>query len=134
MLTDTGPLVAIINPNESAHADCADILRTLHAPMVTTWPYLTEAAHILRKAGGWPYLAKLWTLFDTGALRLHFADEVELRRIHELMTTYRDIPCDFADASLVAAAETLGANKIFTLDRHFYAYLKSDGSPFEVKP
>ncbi len=102
--------------------------------MVMTWPCLTEAAYLLRKAGGWPYVKDLWELYDKGIMRVHLPDAIELQRVRDLMVTYRDIPCDLADASLVAAAETLGANQIFTLDRHFYAYIKADGSPFEVAP
>ena len=38
------------------------------------------------------------------------------------MRQYSDTPMDFADASLVAAAESLNISRILTLDRHFYAY------------
>jgi predicted nucleic acid-binding protein len=37
------------------------------------------------------------------------------------MVQYRDQPMDFADASLVVAAETLRIRKVFTLDRHDFA-------------
>ena len=102
--------------------------------MLITWPCLTEAAHLLRKAGGWPYVAKLWTLFDVGVLRLHLSSEAKLQRVRDLMATYRDIPCDLADASLIAASETLGRQEIFTRDGHFYAYRRQDGSTFIVRP
>ena len=134
MLIDTGPLVALVDKSDAHNTVCAAFYKTLRRPIITTWPCLTEAAHLLRKAGGWPCVLALWELYETGVLRVHFADENELRRIRDLMVTYRDIPCDFADASLVAAAETLGVNEVFTRDSHFYAYLKSDGSPFSVKP
>lgn len=38
------------------------------------------------------------------------------------MHRYCDIPMDFADASLVVLAETTGFRRVFTLDKHFYAY------------
>jgi predicted nucleic acid-binding protein len=41
---------------------------------------------------------------------------------------------DLADAAIVAAAETLSPRRVFTLDRHFYAYRMSDGQAFEVVP
>lgn len=50
------------------------------------------------------------------------------------MDQYRDTPMDLADASLVAAAETLGLKRVFTLDRHFYAYRLLDGTALEVLP
>ncbi len=39
----------------------------------------------------------------------------------ELMERYADRPMDFADASLVAAAEQLRTTRIFTLDRNDFA-------------
>ena len=41
---------------------------------------------------------------------------------------------DFADASLVAAAEALNTNKIFTLDSDFNIYRINDKTPFEIIP
>ena len=51
-----------------------------------------------------------------------------------LLEQYRDTPMDLADASLVVAAETLGGRRVFTLDRHFYAYRLADGAALEVVP
>ncbi len=39
-----------------------------------------------------------------------------------LMQQYSDTPMDLADASLVAAAETLQINRIFTIDSDFHVY------------
>ena len=50
------------------------------------------------------------------------------------MRQYADTPMDFADASLVAAAEALGIGRVFTIDSHFYAYQRADGQDFEVLP
>ncbi len=134
MLIDTGPLVALVDKNDTHHAVCTAFYRTLRRPMITTWPCLTETTYLLNKAGGWFYVLALWNLYETGVLRVHFADAVELQRVRDLMVTYRDILCDLADASLVAAAEMLGTHEIFTRDQHFYAYRMVDGSAFVVKP
>jgi hypothetical protein len=44
-------------------------------------------------------------------------DHANLTRAFELMERYSNVPMDFADASLVVAAETLNARKVFTIDR-----------------
>jgi predicted nucleic acid-binding protein len=54
--------------------------------------------------------------------------------MRELMRRYHDLPMDLADASLVAAAETLNLGQVFTLDRHFHAYRRFDTDPFTVLP
>lgn len=52
----------------------------------------------------------------------------------ELMEQYRNVPMDFADASLVSAAETLKVARIFTLDSDFYVYQRYGNQLFEVVP
>lgn len=51
-----------------------------------------------------------------------------------LMRKYSDTPMDFADASLVAASETLEQRRVFTTDSHFYVYRQKQGAAFEVVP
>lgn len=46
----------------------------------------------------------------------------------------RDVPMDFADASLVAAAETLELTRIFTFDSHFYAHRIGAKRAFDIVP
>jgi len=50
------------------------------------------------------------------------------------MEKYSDIPMDLADASLVAAAESLGLRRVFTLDSDFRVYRIGGSTPFEVVP
>ncbi len=51
------------------------------------------------------------------------------------MEKYRDLPMDFADASVVAAAaERLATQQVFTLDRDFYVYRFANGTAVEVIP
>lgn len=51
-----------------------------------------------------------------------------------LMRQYADVPMDFAGASLVVAAESLGLREIFTLDTNFYTYRLGTGEAFMVYP
>jgi predicted nucleic acid-binding protein len=76
----------------------------------------------------------LWGFLDDGLVQLHELTRAEQTRMRELMKTYQDTPMDLADASLVAAAETLGVQRILTLDRHFYAYRINARTSFEIFP
>ena len=69
-----------------------------------------------------------------GLLFLHTLSDAECERMRVLMDTYRDAPMDLADASVVAAAETLNVRRVFTIDSHFYAYRTADGQALEVVP
>jgi len=90
--------------------------------------------HLLKRSGGWRHQALLWKLVSDGTLRLHVPAADELTRMRELMGKYADAPMDLADASLVAAAETLGQHQVFTMDAHFYGYRQRTGQAFVVVP
>lgn len=50
------------------------------------------------------------------------------------MDKFSDLPMDFADASLVLAAEILGTSKVFTLDSDFTIYRINGRKAFEIIP
>ena len=134
-LTDTGPLVALLDKGDARHEDCVSALAQLPVGgMITTWPCLTEIAHLIWKRGGWPAIENLIAYLHDGKLMIYHLGPDHLERIVEAMIRYRDLPCDLADASLLATAEALGLARIFTLDSHFYAYRLADGTAFEVFP
>jgi predicted nucleic acid-binding protein len=134
-LTDTGPLVALVNRNDPNHFRCLNASKGLPAgPLLTTWPCLTEAMYLAYRVGGYPAQAALWALRTGGKLVLHDLTLPEIDRIAESMKKYRDTPMDLTDASLVAAAESIGLHRVFTLDSHFYTYRFTDGTVSEVFP
>jgi hypothetical protein len=134
ILTDAGPLVALIDLDERAHERCVAVLRSESGPMVTTWPAFVEAMYLVRRAGGWRFQEALWQMRERRALQIHELDAGATDRARELMATYRDLPMDLADATLVAAAEVMGATRVFTLDSHFRAYRTRGGASFSILP
>ena len=131
-LTDTGPLVGLINVADQHHTRCVAALP--EEPLLTTWPCFTEAMHLLWRDGGYRYQAALWNMYRDGRLVLHEPKPAEILRMAQLMEQYRDLPMDLADASLVATAEGLGLRSVFTVDRQFYVYRLEDGAALEVVP
>jgi predicted nucleic acid-binding protein len=135
ILVDTGPLVALLDIDDSNHSLCVRALTQLPPDdLLTTWPCLTEAMYLLGAVGGFRYQSKLWQLITNEELFLHNLSDSDLKRMKTLMDKYRDTPMDFADASLVSTAESLSLRKIFTLDSDFQIYRLSDKSAFEIVP
>jgi len=120
-LVDAGPLVALFDPRDRSHMRARRVLKSVRDGMSTTIPVLTEAFYILGPAS--TGAARLRDYIERGGVAVWLSNRTELTRMFELMETYADHPMDLADASLVVAAETLPAQKIFTLDRNdFEAY------------
>lgn len=116
ILVDTGPLVALFDPQDGQHGRCVDALKDIREPIVTTTPVLTETFHMLGPASIGS--DRLREFIEDGGLSVWFFDRSALTRAFELMELYADHPMDLADASLVTAAEVLGTRRVFTIDRN----------------
>lgn len=133
-LVDTGPLVALVDKNQSAHQRCVKTYQLIAAPLVTTWPCLTEAMYFLEGLGGWQAQKVLWDFVERHGVEVHTPSAAEIKRMKALMAKYSDLPMDLADASLVVSAEALQLRRVFTLDSDFHVYRVNDREPFEVIP
>jgi predicted nucleic acid-binding protein len=136
IVVDTGPLVALFDPQDAQHQRCLRALETLHEPIRTTMPVLTEAFHILGPASRGSDRLREFVL--KGGLPVWWFSPASLTRAFELMDAYADHPMDLADASLVVAAEALGTRTVFTVDRSdFQSYRIRRGHrhyPFKIVP
>jgi len=131
-LTDTGPLVALLDDDDDHHAVCLAVAKTLPSgPLLTTWPCYTEAMYLLGEAEGYRYQDRLWQMRSAGRLQLIELTVTETDRMALLMAQYRNVPMDLADASLVVAAESRGIRRLFTIDGDFFIYRLADGSVLE---
>jgi predicted nucleic acid-binding protein len=133
VLVDTGPLVALFDRDDAHHTRCVEALRAIRRPLITVWPVLTEAAHLL----SFSFLAQdsLWELLERGGLRVADLVSSEIPRLRALMRKYSDHPMDLADAALVRVAEREGLRTIFTLDHtDFGVYRLPHGKTFFLIP
>ena len=121
ILVDTGPLVALFDARDKDHGHCLRVLETLDQQLATTTPVVTEAFHLLKP--GSPGPPRLMDFITSGGVGVLPVDDQGLRRCFDLMIQCADIPMDFADASIVSAAEQSGTDRVFTLDhKHFTTY------------
>src|SRR5207244_3412274 len=103
------------------------------APVVSTEAVLTEATHLLGGVHGGRRACI--DFFLSGAALLVPASTSSLRRCGELIAQYADQPMDYADATLVALAEELGAARVFTTDRKDFSVYRLGGRRrFEIVP
>jgi len=135
ILTDTGPLVALLDKDDPNHVACVITANQLTSgPLVTTWPCFTEAMYLLGEVGGHRYQAELWKLQIKQRLILHPLSDAEVKHMAVLMEKYHDTPMDLADASIMAVAESRSFHCVFTVDSDFYIYRLTDGSTLKVIP
>lgn len=126
LLLDTGAFVALIDRSEERHRDCVQVLEGWTGPIVTSEAVLTEALHLL--GPDWRPRGACLQFILRGAVLLVPTSLRSLRRVTELMEKYADRPMDYADATLVALAEDLDTDEVFTLDRQDFSIYRLQGT------
>jgi len=120
ILIDTGPLTALFDKDDSYHGRVLEFISGKRFQFVTTTAVITEVTHLLDFSVETQILFFQW-IFNQGAI-IHEIGFEDIARIIELTRKYSDRPMDFADATLVVAAEKTGIRKIISIDSDFYVY------------
>ncbi len=133
LLLDTGALVSLLDRSQSYHAEFAKFFQSWKGPVVSTEAVLTEASHLLARGPGGPRAC--CDFFLEGGAVLVPSSPLSLRRCRELVDTYRDLPMDYADATLVTLAEELDTSRILTTDRRDFSVYRIHGRrKFRIEP
>ena len=133
LLLDTGAFVALVDRSEKRHADCVAVLEGWSSAIVTTEAVLTETLYLVGPS--WRAQKVCLEFMHRGAFVLVPASSASLKRVAVLMEKYRNVPMDYADATLVALGEELGTDLVFTLDqRGFSTYRLNQRKAFRCVP
>jgi predicted nucleic acid-binding protein len=135
IIVDAGFWFGLMDRGDRYHDPCRRFLAGCQEPLVTTFPVLTEALHLLmrrsRASQSLALLAVLDSLRQRGQFSTFSLHDEHWPRLRQLMAQYRDLPMDLADASLVLLAEQLGDGRIVSTDqRDFHTYRWKSTKPF----
>ncbi len=132
-LIDTGAIVAILDRDDSWHSACVQALQSMRFPLLTTEAVLTEAFHLI---GSSAYdMQRLWAFVLSGALTINKLADSDLSELRFMMAKYKDRPMDFADATLVHAANRELLSTVLTIDHDdFETYRLKGNKKFTIRP
>lgn len=133
VLVDANALVGLLDPEDALHDRAIAGLSAATGDLVTTWPAVTEASHILGRRDGRRQDALLAMIAEK-ELKIASLTADDAPRLKGLMEKYRDRPMDLADASLVRVAERDGIETIVTLDRDFQVYRAAGIGALKILP
>ena len=119
-LADTGALVALLDRADSNHSWAVDCFKTLRPPLFTCESVLAQTSHLLRNLPR--SLDALARLHWEEILRVAFDFEAQATAVWQLLSKYRDVPMDFADACLVRLTELHADCVVWTTDTDFRVY------------
>ncbi len=120
ILIDAGPLIALFDRDDTYHKDILAFLKEGRYQFVSTAAVLTEVMYMLDFNVEVQIHFLMW-IMQKGVI-IHELKQKDIARIIELTRKYCDRPMDFADATLVVAAEETGIRKIISIDADFDIY------------
>ncbi len=128
VVIDSGPLLALFDRDDAHHARVRKVLKE-NADLVlcTTWPVLTETSALLASRVGKETEIEFLEWVIAGGVTVEPLDNPDLERMAGLVRKYRDLPFDFADASVAALAARLGVEQIMSVDSDFDVYRPAKG-------
>ncbi len=119
-LIDAGPMISLFDKSDRYHNTILSCLAGYQGHLVTTWPVITEAAHMLSFDVGAQINLLQW--INRGALQIAYLGVQHLGRLIELLHKYSDLPMDLADGSLIVVSEFMNLADIITIDADYYVY------------
>jgi predicted nucleic acid-binding protein len=120
VLTDSGPLIALLNHRDEHHEWIREQFKHLSGPLLTCEGAITETCYLLQ-ADGLPSWSVI-ELLERKIITIEFDLSRQQNRVLSLMKKYADTPMDFVDACLVAMTEERRDCKLLTLDSDFRIY------------
>lgn len=119
-LIDAGPVIALFDRSDQYHEKVLNFMREYQGRLISTWPVLTEVSYMLDFSKETQLDFLDWV--RDGGIEIQNLDQWQLGGIREKMDKYSDLPADFADTTLLEAAEFRNVEYIITLDRDFSVY------------
>lgn len=120
VLVDAGPLIALFDRSDAYHEKIKTFIRGSPCRFVSTLAVLTEASYMLNFSVDAQIDFFEWIL--RRGLTLEPIDQDDISRVISLTRKYADLPMDFADATLLIAAEKTGIRRIISIDSDFDVY------------
>jgi uncharacterized protein len=129
LLVDTGVIVAATDRNDPHHQACARLLEETDGSLVTSPLVVAEAAYLINRELGPAVEETLYTAIIDDALVVETLTHGDWVRVRQLVRQYADLPLGGTDASMVALAERLGADRVATLDRRHFGVVRPAHAP-----
>ena len=121
ILIDAGPLIALFDVDDNFHKGVLRFLGKFSCQYVSTLAVFTEVTHMLDFSVKAQRDFYEWVMHK--GVIISDINQNDMPRVVELTNKYADLPMDFADATLIIAAEKTNIREIISLDKDFDMYI-----------
>jgi uncharacterized protein len=127
-------LYAYVDRDDRHHVASLELLETHPGPLVVPTLVITEVVYLLGSRLGVDAEVRFLGDLAAGNLIPEPVAAADWLRIAELVARYRDLPLGTVDASVISAADRLGATQVATLDRRHLSVVRPRSGSFELLP
>lgn len=117
-------MYAYIDADDRHHSACSELLAEHPGPLVVPTLVVTEVAYLIGTRLGAAAEVRFLGDLASGDLIVDPVAASDWLRIAELVHVYRELPLGTVDASVIAAAERLGATTVATIDRRHFGVVR----------
>jgi len=129
VLIDTGIFVALFNRKDHFHTEAIEFITKKNLLHFTTDSVITEFLYIFHKNIEIQF--DFLNLISTSDIIVISFDDSEYSILAKYIKKYKDLPMDYADATIVPGCEKIGTNLIATVDNDFLIYRYNGKIKFE---
>jgi hypothetical protein len=126
-LVDTGAIVALFNRDDPHHRAAANWFREFRGQLLTTEAVVTETAYVLAASPPHRRAALAWIGRGCAAGLIRVEAVSDYPAVSKTLDRYADLPCDYADATLIELAERTGVAAIATIDQRDFSVYRLRG-------
>ena len=135
VVSDTGPLYALIDSDDAWHERVVEWWRANREPIVVPVCVLPEVCCLLHTRISPQAEAAFVRAVAKGEFVVEALEPEDITRAATLVAKYADLGLGFVDATVIATAERLDAAEVLTTDRrHFFAVKPSHVSALRLRP
>lgn len=125
---DSGPLLALFSRTDNWNARVlAWVESNPEARLHTTWPVVTEVCALLSRRVNDEAALNFLVWIERGGLVLDTPAPASFHDALAISQKYKNVPFDFADASLAELAARRGLSDVLTIDSDFDIYRDARG-------
>jgi predicted nucleic acid-binding protein len=130
VLVDTSFLVALNNPRDRNYSVTRQFAADSKYLYLIPDVVLTEAAYLLKKAGGLPLVLRFLDRLSNLNPALIAVQDQDLKRARDIMAHYAEANLDFVDCCLMALSERLSIVTVCTFDHRDFVILQPKHTPY----
>lgn len=124
IVVDTSALYAAVDRNEPDHRACTALFQEPPDTLVVPLSVVVETCMLFERRSGPSAEERFLEAMAESDMTFAPLARGDLRRIAELVRTYRSLPLGAVDASIVTVAERTGSSTILTLDRRHFGVVR----------